>query len=266
MSHRKFLKSNPWAHYSRKLVQKIERPRHVGVFTIEDAREKKMRLAVGTEGERKEGNLVGLYLLVDESNGVITDAKFQVFGHSALIGAAEVACELLIGKNYDQAMRLSVDLLDKQVRDKEGYLAFPSETSGYLNLVLSAIEQAAESCRDIPLAESYVPTPIGSDPFASNGPYPGWKTLSLEAKLSVIEEVIAVDIRPYIELDAGGIRILNFENDRVLTIAYEGACTSCYSATGATLEAVQNILRAKIDPEITVIPDSSFLTLDLLRN
>lgn len=260
MSHRKFLNSIPWARYSRKLVQKIERPRHVGAFTVEDAREKNMRLAVGIEGLRTEGNVVALYLLVDESNGIIVDARFQVFGHSALIGAAEIACELLIGKNYDQAARLSVDHLDKQVRDKEGHLAFPAETSGYLNLVLSAIEQAVEICRDIPLAENYVPTPVGADPFASSGPYPGWKTLSLEQKLSVIEQVIAVDIRPYIELDAGGIRILSFENDRELTIAYEGACTSCYSATGATLDAVQNILRAKIDPEITVIPDRSFLS------
>jgi NifU-like protein len=259
MSHRKFLNSIPWAHYSRKLAQKIERPRHVGVFTPQDAELQQMRLAVGIEGDRTEGNLIALYLLVDESNGVIRDAKFQVFGHSALIGAAETACELLIGKNYDQAQRFTVDLLDQQVRDREGLLAFPSETSGYLNLVLGAIEHAAQVCQGIPLAEHYVPTPVGGDPLASTGPYPGWKTLSLEQKLSVIEEVIAQDIRPYIELDAGGIRILSLVDDRELTIAYEGACTSCYSATGATLDAVQNILRAKVDPELTVIPDSSFL-------
>jgi NifU-like protein len=261
MSHRKFLPSFPWARYSRKLVQKIERPRYVGSFSKEEAQVRQMRLAVGKEGTYAEGSLVALYWLVDESDGVIADAKFQVFGPSVLIGAAEAVCELLIRKNYDQALKMTADQIDKHLRDKPAVQAFASEHSGYLNVVLGAIVEAAACCEEIPLADHYVPTPVGGDPSQSNGPYPGWKALKLEQKLTVIEQVIAEDIRPYIELDAGGIRILSLVEDRELTIAYEGACTSCYSATGATLEAIQKILRGKVDPEIVVIPDSSFLQI-----
>ena len=55
-----------------------------------------MRLVIGKEGRCSDGNAVCLYLLVDENDGVIADARFQASGQSALIGAAEAACELLI--------------------------------------------------------------------------------------------------------------------------------------------------------------------------
>lgn len=258
MSHRKFTLSFSWSRYSKKLAHKIENPRHGGFFSQEEARERGMRLIVGKQGGPEDGNAVGLYLLVDESDGVIADAKFQVFGQSALIGAAEAACEVLIRKNYDQARRLTADLIDKQVRDKNDMCAFPEETYTHLNLVLDAIEQAAEQCFDIPFAEAYVPTPLSPKEEQGEG-YPDWNLLSREQKIAVIEEVIATEIRPYIELDAGGVQIVDLINDRELIIAYEGACTSCHSATGATLNAIQEILRAKIDKNLLIVPDASFL-------
>lgn len=262
MSHRKFTQSFPWARYSKKLAQKIEHPRHGGHYTYAEARERGMRLVIGKCGERDDGNCVYLYLLVDESDGVIADAKFQVFGQSALIGAAEAACELLMRKNYDQALKLSADLIDRQVRDKADKPAFPEETAAHLNLVLDAIEQAAEQCLDIPFAEAYVPTPLDAHAETGEG-YPGWKLLGREQKIAVIEEVIATEIRPYIELDAGGVQIVDLIDDKELIIAYHGACTSCYSATGATLNAIQEILRKRIDPELLITPDASFLSKEI---
>jgi NifU-like protein len=251
--------SSPWTSYSKKLTKKIENPRHGGYFTMEEAQQRGVRLAIGKQGSLHEGHWIHLYLLVDESDGVIADAKFQVLGQSALIGAAEAACELLIRKNYDQALKVTADLIDRQVRDRADVPAFPAETFALLNLVLDTIEQAAEQCVDIPLAEGEIPTPIDPTSYQGEG-YPGWKLLSREQKIAVIEEVIATEIRPYIELDAGGVQILDFVDDRELIIAYQGACTSCYSATGTTLNAIQEILRARLDPHLVVTPDASFLS------
>jgi NifU-like protein len=254
-----FLLSFPWSRYSKKLASKIENPRCAGFFTQEEATSRGMRLAVGKEGNKQEGNSVALYLLVDESDGVIADAKFQVFGDTALIGAAEAACELLLRKNMDQARRISAELIDKHLRDKSDKPSFPEEVGGHLNLVLFAIEEAAQQCLDIPFAETYVAPPMDFSSTADGG-YPGWENLPTKQKIAVIEQVITDDIQPYIALDAGGVRILELKNDRELLIAYEGSCTSCYSATGATLNAIQQILRAKVHPEIVVTPDLSFLT------
>lgn len=259
MSHRKFTLASPWARYSKKLCHKIENPRYVGFFTSEEAQERGVRLVMSKEGDLEEGHCVALYLLVDENDGVIADVKFQAYGPAALIGIAEGACEILIRKNYDQARRLTADLIDRQLRDKSDLSALPEEAYPYLNLLIDTIEKATEQCLDIPFAEAYVSTPLEAKREVEGG-YPGWNTLDREQKIAVIEEVIATEIRPYIELDAGGVQILDLVDGQELIIAYEGACTSCYSATGATLHAIQEILRTRIDATLTVRPDASFLT------
>lgn len=250
--------SFPWARYSKKLANKIDQARSAGFFTKEEAEARVMRLAEGKEGTIEEGNCVVLYWLVDKDDGVIADAKFQVYGQSVLIGAAEAACELLIGKNYDQAKRISADLIDKQVRDKSDVPAFPKETYPHLNLILGAIDQAAEQCTDIPFADTYVSAPVPTDiGEVLPGGYPGWLELPLKKKIAVIEQVLDQDVRPYIALDAGGVSVLNLLNDKELVITYQGSCTSCYSSIGTTLSYIQQIVRAKVHPDITVVPDTT---------
>ncbi|MFI5334378.1 MAG: NifU family protein [Chlamydiales bacterium] len=241
-------------NFGQKLLACIDNPRSAGSYTHEEARGKGMRLAVATEGSRKEGRIVRLFLLVDESDGVIADAKYLLFGPPALIGAAESACVLLLRKNYDQARRLTADLLDKEIREKGEKEAFPPEMAWVLNLLIDAIDTATSQCMDIPISDIYVAPPITSSGQESKE-YPGWQTLSVKEKISVIEGVIAEDIRPYVELDAGGVQVLNLIEGREVIISYEGACTTCHSATGATLNAIQQILRTKVHPELVVIPN-----------
>lgn len=248
----------PWYRYSKKLRDKIFNPRSIGIFTKETSDDRRVRLAEGTAGNMNDGNFVKLYWLVDPDDGTIIDAKFQAFGQSALIGAAEAGCETLISKNYDQAMRLSTDLIDRQVRDKQDTEAFPKEAYPHLNLILEAIESAAQLCTDIPLPTTYVASPVPNYEGMEGKPYPGWDELPLKQKIAVIESVLDQDVRPYIALDAGGVEILNLLNDRQLLITYQGSCTSCYSAIGTTLSYIQQILRTKVHPEITVIPDLDF--------
>lgn len=246
----------PWARYSKKLAAKIDNPRNAGFFTKEDAEQRTMRLVEGKDGSMADGNAIRLYWLVDKDDGIIVDAKFQVYGQTALIGAADAACEIIVGKNYDQARRISAELIDKQVRDKSDVPAFPKETYPHLNLILGAIDDAAEKCTDIPFADTYVAPPVPMDiGEVLPGGYPGWNELTLKKKIAVIEQVLDQDIRPYIALDAGGVTVLNLLNDKELIISYQGSCTSCYSSIGTTLSYIQQVIRAKVHPDIVVIPD-----------
>ncbi len=252
----RYVAAFPWAKYSKKLAVRIETPCSAGSFSQEDAASRSFHLAKSVWGSLAEGNMLCFYWLVDPQDGVIIDARFQAFGNSALIGACEVACELVIGKNYDQARRMSTELLDKHVQERGGGAAFPEETFGHLNLVLEGLEKTAEQCTGIPLAENYVAPPLtGFDIEVLEGGYPGWSELSLKQKLFVIEEVIAKEVRPYIEMDAGGIEVLNLLNDKEVVIAYHGSCTSCHSATGATLSYIQQVLRARVHPDLDVTPN-----------
>ena len=253
----------PWTHYSKKLIAKIENPHNVGCFSSEQSEERGMRLVVGTEGKIGEGNVVRLYWLVDKEDGVIVDAKFQVQGQSALIGAAEVACSLLVGKNYHQARRIGADLIDKQVRDRSDVPGFPLETAPHLNLVIDAIENAAQQCTDIPLVVSYEapPAPVDIGEVIEGG-YPGWEELTKEKKIAVVEEVLDQDIRPYIALDGGGVDVLDLVDGKELRIAYQGNCVSCFASVGATLSYIQEVVRAKVHPDIVVVPDMETLPFE----
>ena len=246
----------PWVRYSKKLQNKIDHPLFIGHFTKEEADTRDLRFVESTEGSIKDGNCIRFYFFVDKDDGIIVDVKFQAFGQSALLGAAETVSELLIGKNYDQAKRISAELIDKQVRDKSDEPAFPRETYPHLNLVISAIEQGADQCTDLPLSLHYVapPAPLDIGEVRIGG-YPGFSELSQAQKLSVIEEVLNQDVRPYIALDAGGVTVLNLINDKEVLISYQGSCTSCYSSVGTTLSFIQQTLRAKVHPTLTVTPE-----------
>lgn len=248
------IKRFPWAEYSKKVAAKIENPKNVGFFSEEEAKARQMRVARGKCGSIEEGNCVELYWLVDPEDGMIVDALFQVYGETPLIAAAEAASELVIHKYYDQARRIGAELLDKHLRDKSDTPAFPDSVASHLNLVVDALEEAALACFDIPLPAAYV-SPLPKDVEVLEGGYPGWQELTIEQKLHVIEEVIKEDIRPYIELDGGGIEVINLLNDREVIISYQGSCTSCFSSTGATLSYIQQTLRAKVHPDLTVVPD-----------
>jgi NifU-like protein len=225
---------------SKKLREKLDRLKFVGFFTPELAKEKNMRLV-----KAREGNLT-LYWLVDETDGVIADAKYQVFGPVGLIGAAEVASELVLRKTYDQASRLSADLIDQHV-------PFPRECDPFLNQVLTAIDVAVQQCLNIPFAVTYDMTPIESDFGEIPGGIPGWEQFPYPQKMKILEEVIDKEIRPYIELDAGGVKLISLQGSEVV-IAYEGSCTSCHSSTGSTLSAIQKILKSRVHPTLFVTP------------
>jgi len=58
-------------------------------------------------------------------------------------------------------------------------------------------------------------------------------------------------------MDGGDIDILSVkENGEMyeVYISYLGACSSCSSSGTGTLMAIENALRDKLDPNITVIP------------
>ncbi|NGX47881.1 MAG: Cysteine desulfurase IscS [Chlamydiae bacterium] len=228
------------------ILEKLQKKRPP--FTEEDAKAKNMRLCPGTVGKKEEGREFTLALLIDEEDGIIADAQFHAFGPPSLHDALDAACSELLRKNYMQARRMTADLIEKK-------MSLAPENAD-LNLIIDAIDAATECCMDIPIEDIYVAPPdMGT---GERTVYPGWETLNSAQKKAVIAEVIERDIRPYVELDAGGVDIVKVEDNRI-TIAYSGNCTSCFSATGATLDAIGNILRHKIFPDLMVIADTNLL-------
>jgi cysteine desulfurase len=218
----------------------------IGSFSRADAELRAMRLATGHVGGPKEARECTFFWLVDLCDGVIADVKVQAFGPPSFLHALEATCELLMRKHYEQASRLSAELIERHARKKNPSLTIEGSL---FNQILDAVDLAVEQCLDLPSAH-YVQTPIDEPeqrPGSAN-----WESLSVEQKFAFIEQVIQEDIRPYIELDAGGIQVLEITDSSEVRIAYEGACTSCPSSTGSTLSAIQRILRTRVHPSLTV--------------
>ena len=73
-------------------------PRNVGEIENADG--------VGTVGNAKCGDIMKIYLKIDE-NDVITDCKFKTFGCGAAIATSSMATELIKGKSIKDALALT---------------------------------------------------------------------------------------------------------------------------------------------------------------
>ena len=206
-----------------------------------------MRYVVGREGK------LALYWLVDESDGVIADAKLQSFRPVGLIAAAEIGSELVLRKNLDQVSRLTAELLDQRVPDEKRDASFPKECDAQLNQVVSAMDKAIHNVTTSPLPLPTIQPPLRAT-LAKSRRHPGWIEFPHGQKVKIIEEVIDKEIRPYIELDAGGVKLMTVHETGEVVIAYEGSCTTCHSSTGSTLTAIQKILKSRVHPSLFVTP------------
>lgn len=252
---------HPWVLYSKKLQERVVNPQHVGPITPEQAGTR--RLVIGQEGALQEGSVIKLYLLVREADGVIEDARFQAFGASMLIGIADCLCALVINKNYAQASRISAELVEQKLKDAQMHEASVEGLDQGINLALGALFEATGLCQDMTITDPYAVSPVSQGERSGGYHDAEWGAYSHEDKLKIINEVIAVDIAPYIALDAGGIEVKELTEQDEVIVVYQGSCTSCFSAVGATLNAIQQILKDKVHPNIRVTPDPSVLQFDI---
>ncbi len=227
-----------WRQFPRKLKERILSPLCFGQIKEREG----MRLCLAEE--KIDFIHAKLFVLVDEKDGVIAEARYLAQGDPLHIASLEALCQLAIRKNVMQAGRISAKLIE------HFYGEFPEEGASQVNLALGLLDEALGFCQDL---EVEVSSPVEN--LESEGPHPEWNLLDATGKIELIKKIIAEEVAPYVELDAGGVEVKSLKGDREVVITYQGACVTCYAATGSTLSAIQGILRAKIHPELIVTPD-----------
>ena len=85
--------------YSEKVMDHFNNPRNVG--EIEQAS------GVGTVGNAKCGDIMRIYLDIDEETKVINDCKFKTFGCGAAVATSSMATELVKGKSIYDALKVT---------------------------------------------------------------------------------------------------------------------------------------------------------------
>ena len=85
--------------YSEKVMDHFNNPRNVG--EIADAS------GVGTVGNAKCGDIMRIYLDIDEETKVIKECKFKTFGCGAAVATSSMATELVKGKTIYEALQVT---------------------------------------------------------------------------------------------------------------------------------------------------------------
>ena len=83
--------------YSKKVMDHFMNPRNVGVLENPDG--------YGKVGNPVCGDLMEIYIKVE--NDIITDIKFKTFGCGSAIATSSKVTEIAIGKNVDEAMKIT---------------------------------------------------------------------------------------------------------------------------------------------------------------
>ena len=86
-------------NYSEKVMDHFNNPRNVG--EIENAS------GVGTVGNAKCGDIMRIYLDIDEDTKIVKDCKFKTFGCGATVATSSMATELVKGKTIYEALEVT---------------------------------------------------------------------------------------------------------------------------------------------------------------
>ncbi len=86
-----------------------------------------------------------------------------------------------------------------------------------------------------------------------------FEDMNIKEKIEAIEEVLKKDIMPMLAFDGGYAEVVDVrdaQNDEThVFIRYGGACAACSSAGGATLFAIEETLRKRLNTDkIRVFP------------
>ena len=89
-----------------------------------------------------------------------------------------------------------------------------------------------------------------TDQVENTGPVDFLK-LELDDQVRLIDEVLSDQVYMALEMDGGGMEIMDIEGTDIL-IRYYGACGGCPISESGTLVFIQNTLQERIDSRIQV--------------
>ena len=92
--------------YGPKIIDHYENPRNVGNFGTSADVKKRTDIGVGVVGAPECGDVMQLQIKVNQSTGVIEDAKFKCFGCGSAIASSSLATEWLKGRTLDSASQI----------------------------------------------------------------------------------------------------------------------------------------------------------------
>lgn len=213
-------------------------------------------LLLASASSTQQHQEIQISILVSREDGTIFDAKFNCQAPPFVIGICELILQHCIRKTYAQLQQIGSEYIEQVIKDKTKQI-LPTRCYSFLNTLIDLFDTLTEKCKDIPVHDTYLETPI--EESLEQRCIEDFFDRPEKEQLSIVNSVIEQQVQPYVALDKGSVAITNIDG-HCITISYDGSCTSCVAATGSTLDAIGNILRARIHPSISVQVDPKTLS------
>jgi NifU-like protein len=131
-------------HYSEKVRDHFQNPRHKGLILDRDIDPASERLITGEGGKITQGDAIVLTIRLRLADERILDARFQSYGGGMPIVSASCLCALIVGKTFAEALAVTAADLDREL---EG---LPELKHHRPVLALAALHAAARKYRGEP--------------------------------------------------------------------------------------------------------------------
>ena len=135
--------------YSTKVMEHFASPHNVGEIPDADG--------IGYVGNPVCGDIMQLYIKVDEASKIITDVKFKTYGCGAAIATSSMVTDMVKGKTIDEALQIS----NRAVAEALGGLPPVKMHCSVL------AEEALQSALDDYYKKKGLPSPIPAKPSAA---------------------------------------------------------------------------------------------------
>jgi NifU-like protein len=214
-------------------------PRCAGVFTEAEAEARGCTLVRTDHGAVGSPEHLEVFLVVD-SGGTVRDARFKSAASGALFAAYDAMTELCIGRPLTQ-LAITPRQADSLLRQggAEPVLALDDGADTPFYVLTKAAERAKAPAPKV-------------DPAAPAAPAPApWTGIGLFEKVRRIEGILDAHIRPALASDGGGLDLVDLKGDELM-VQYHGACGSCSSSIGGTLQFIQDSLNNHLGTTLQV--------------
>ena len=265
--------------YTDKVREYYRNPKNVG--EIEDAD------AVAEVGSISCGDALKIFLKID-SNGIISDAKFQTFGCGSAVASASALTELIIGKTVDEASKITnQDIADflgglpdqKMHCSVLGQEALEAAISNYkgdsgkkgLDRVvckcfgtteakirqviqennLSTIEDITNYCKaggGCGKCHEDIQQIINSEISIRSTKSPK-KPLTKTQMILKVNNVLENYVATELRKDGGDIELVDIDENKII-VNLQGSCKHCPSSNLTLKHFVENTLKEHIGPDI----------------
>jgi NifU-like protein len=167
---------------------------------------------------------------------VVADARHKSGAGDELLAAYDAMTEMLIGRPILEAARITPRAVEAFLRGSATEPAFPIGADA--DHAFYVIQKAIEAC------ERPQPGPKTPDRLP-------WNEVGLFEKVRRIEAVLDQHVRPALAADGGGVDLVDLQGDELM-IQYQGACGSCSSSIGGTLQFVQDAINNHLGTDLRI--------------